>query len=81
MIKAWFRDENANIRRAASEGLRVWTSRKYFKEHPELVRQELEGWDLSSREVRQVHKLAGQAYRKEKGWSGKNVRGGDRCDT
>lgn len=94
LIKAWFTDENANVRRAASEGLRVWTSRKYFKEHPEiavellashkndeseyvrksagnslrdiskkypeLVRQELAGWDLSSKEVRQVHKLAGK---------------------
>lgn len=94
VIKEWFTDENANVRRAASEGLRVWTSRKYFKEHPEiaiellashkndeseyvrksagnclrdiskkypeLVRQELETWDLSSKEVRQVHKLAGR---------------------
>lgn len=93
-IKMWFADENANIRRAASEGLRVWTSRKYFKDHPDiaigllashkndeseyvrksagnslrdiskkypdLVRQELNTWDLSSREVRQVHKLAGR---------------------
>lgn len=93
-IKKWFADENANVRRAASEGLRVWTSRKYFKDHPDiaigllashkndeseyvrksagnslrdiskkypdLVRQELNTWDLSSREVRQVHKLAGR---------------------
>lgn len=37
VIKAWFIDECANIRRAASEGLRVWTSRPYFKEHPEVA--------------------------------------------
>jgi len=37
LIKGWFEDENANIRRAASEGLRVWTSRPYFKEHPEAA--------------------------------------------
>lgn len=94
IIRAWFTDENANIRRAASEGLRVWTSRKYFKEHPEtavellsshkndeseyvrksagnslrdiskkypdLIRRELNTWDLSSREVKQVYKLAGR---------------------
>ena len=91
-IVEWFADANANIRRAASEGLRVWTSREYFREHPEiaiallashkedeseyvrksagnalrdiskkfpeLVRQELGTWDLSSKPVRQVYKLA-----------------------
>lgn len=94
VIRAWFVDENANVRRAASEGLRVWTSRKYFKEHPEvaiellsshkndeseyvrksagnslrdiskkfpeLIMRELSTWDLSSKEVKQVHKLAGK---------------------
>lgn len=37
LIKEWFNDANANVRRAASEGLRVWTSRPYFKEHPETA--------------------------------------------
>lgn len=92
LIRRWFGDENANIRRAASEGLRVWTSRPYFKEHPEvaiallashrddeseyvrksagnclrdiskkfpeLVEAELSTWDLSSRRILQVFKLA-----------------------
>lgn len=91
-IEKWFADKNANIRRAASEGLRVWTSRDYFREHPEtaiallashkadeseyvrksagnalrdiskrfpeLVRLELDTWDLSSKQVKQVYKLA-----------------------
>ena len=35
LIKARLRDECPNIRRAASEGLRVWTSRPYWKDHPE----------------------------------------------
>ena len=35
VIRDWLKDENANVRRAASEGLRVWTSRPYFREHPE----------------------------------------------
>lgn len=94
VIREWFDDENANVRRAASEGLRVWTSRKYFKEHPEtaiallashkedesdyvrksagnslrdiskkypeLVIQELTGWDLTNKRIRQVYKLAGK---------------------
>lgn len=37
LIKRWFADPNANIRRAASEGLRVWTSRPYFREHPKVA--------------------------------------------
>ena len=91
-IRAWFEDDIANVRRAASEGLRVWTSRPYFKEHPQvaidllsshkedeseyvrksagnclrdiskkfpqLVEEELNSWDLSSKKVMQVYKLA-----------------------
>ena len=35
VIRAWLADGRANVRRAVSEGLRVWTARPYFKEHPE----------------------------------------------
>lgn len=31
LIKEWLSSDNANVRRAVSEGLRVWTSRPYFK--------------------------------------------------
>lgn len=82
----------ANVRRAVSEGLRVWTSRPYFKDnpqiavqllaahredesqyvrksvgnalrdiskkYPEVVSEELSSWDLSSKEIKQVYKLA-----------------------
>lgn len=99
VIWDWFTDERANVRRAASEGLRVWTSRPYFKEHPEvaigllashkedeseyvrksagnslrdiskkhadLVAAELSTWDLSSKRVIQVHKLAGKFIYKD----------------
>lgn len=34
LIKEWLYSDRANVRRAASEGLRVWTSRDYFKENP-----------------------------------------------
>ena len=37
LIKRWFADPDANVRRAASEGLRVWTSRPYFREHPKVA--------------------------------------------
>ncbi|MDE7331045.1 MAG: DNA alkylation repair protein [Lachnospiraceae bacterium] len=94
LIREWLGSDCANVRRAVSEGLRVWTSRPYFKEHPEtavsllaankedeseyarksvgnairdiskkhgdLVRAELETWDLSSKKVKQVYKLAGK---------------------
>lgn len=94
LIREWLKSDVANVRRAASEGLRVWTSRPYFKDnpqtaidllaanrndeseyarksignalrdiskkHPQLVADELRTWDLSSRGVRQVYKLAGK---------------------
>lgn len=92
IIQEWLSSDCANVRRAVSEGLRVWTSRPYFKDNPqvaidllaayksdeseyvrksvgnairdiskkhgELVASELSTWDLSSKEVRQVYKLA-----------------------
>lgn len=35
VIEDWLRDKNENVRRAVSEGLRIWTSRPYFKENPQ----------------------------------------------
>jgi len=92
VIKDWLASEIANTRRAVSEGLRIWTGRPYFKEHPQvaidllaahkedeslymrksvgnalrdiskkhpaLVAKELEQWDVSSKEIKQVYKLA-----------------------
>lgn len=92
LIKEWFDSDCANVRRAVSEGLRIWTSRPYFKEYPqiaiemlsahnedeseyvrksignalrdiskkhsELVNAELAKWNLSSKEIKQVYKLA-----------------------
>jgi len=37
LIREWFSNECANVRRAVSEGLRIWTSRPYFKEHPDIA--------------------------------------------
>ncbi|QQT26703.1 DNA alkylation repair protein [Sphingobacterium spiritivorum] len=34
-IKQWLGEKHPNICRAVTEGLRIWTSRPYFKEHPQ----------------------------------------------
>lgn len=34
MIADWLDDPHANVRRAVAEGLRIWTSRPYFRNHP-----------------------------------------------
>jgi hypothetical protein len=91
-ITDWLSDPSANVRRAVSEGLRIWTTRPYFKEHPaealallaphranpseylrksignairdisrkypELVRAEVDTWDLSDKRTAFTHKLA-----------------------
>ena len=35
VIDEWLRYDNPNTRRAVTEGLRIWTSRSYFKENPQ----------------------------------------------
>ncbi len=94
VMQEWMRSENPNPRRAVTEGLRIWTSRPYFKDHPEhavrlisslkddeseyvrksvgnslrdiskkhpgIIQAELQGWDLSSKRIAQVYKLAGK---------------------
>lgn len=88
----WMVDSSPNVRRAVTEGLRIWTSKPYFREHPEvaiqllsqlrddkseyvrksvgnalrdisrkhreLVKAELQRWDVSSKGIAQTHKLA-----------------------
>ena len=40
VIDEWLQNSNPNVRRAVTEGLRIWTSRPYFKENPyEAVRR------------------------------------------
>ena len=93
-IDEWLQAANPNTRRAVTEGLRIWTSRPYFKENPneaikrianlkedsseyvrksvgnalrdiskkfpELIKNELNNWNLESKEINQVYKLAGK---------------------
>ena len=92
VIDEWLQNSNPNVRRAVTEGLRIWTSRPYFKDNPdeaikriatlkedsseyvrksvgnalrdiskkfpELIKEELDGWDIISKEIQQVYKLA-----------------------
>ena len=92
IIDEWLINNNPNTRRAVTEGLRIWTSRPYFKDNPneairrisalkddsseyvrksvgnslrdiskkfpELIKIELDGWDINSKEIQKVYKLA-----------------------
>ena len=92
MIEDWLADANPNVRRSVTEGLRIWTGRDYFREHPEvavkllsqlkadeseyvrksvgnalrdvsrknkdLIRKELQSWDISDKHIQQTYKLA-----------------------
>ena len=35
VVDEWLSSDNSNTRRAVTEGLRIWTSRPYFKENPQ----------------------------------------------
>ena len=36
-IEEWITDDNPNVIRAVTEGLRIWTSRPYFKDNPSVA--------------------------------------------
>ena len=92
LIDIWLDDDNPNVVRAVTEGLRIWTSRPFFKENPslaialiakhkadeseylrksvgnalrdiskkhsELIRNEVQQWDLSNPQILFTYKLA-----------------------
>lgn len=60
-IQEWLDSDRANVRRAVSEGLRIWTSRPYFKEHPQVAIQLLAAH--KSDESAYVRKSVGNAIR------------------
>jgi len=39
MIRDWLSDQNPNVCRAVTEGLRIWTGRPYFNSNPEVAIQ------------------------------------------
>ena len=92
VINEWLKKSNPNVRRTVIEGLRIWTSRPYFKDNPdeaikrivtlkedfseyvrklvgnalrdiskkfpELIKEEPDGWDINSKEIQKLYKLA-----------------------
>lgn len=61
VIDAWLASSSPNLRRAVTEGLRIWTGRPYFKDHPEAAIQRLS--PLRSDESAYVRKSVGNALR------------------
>lgn len=82
VIKDWLKDTNHNVRRAVSEGLRIWTYRDYFKQHPEIAIELLA--QLKDDDHEYVRKSAGNALRDisrfYKDLVRKEVSGWDRTD-
>jgi len=60
-IEEWLHSDNPNARRAVTEGLRIWTSRVYFKDHPEEAIRYLAQLKEDSSEY--VRKSVGNALR------------------
>jgi 3-methyladenine DNA glycosylase AlkD len=60
-IKDWLADPLPNVRRAVTEGLRIWTGRPFFRDHPEVAIQFLS--HLRSDESEYVRKSVGNALR------------------
>lgn len=61
VIESWLDDQNPNVRRAVTEGLRIWTSRPYFKENPSLAISFLSALKCDASEY--VRKSVGNALR------------------
>jgi HEAT repeat protein len=61
VIKKWLGDLNPNVRRAVTEGLRIWTGRPYFREYPEVAIRLLSS--LKKDESEYVRKSVGNALR------------------
>jgi 3-methyladenine DNA glycosylase AlkC len=61
VIKEWLEDSSPNVRRAVTEGLRIWTGRPYFHDHPEVAIQLLS--QLRNDESEYVRKSVGNALR------------------
>ncbi len=61
VIKEWLADSSPNVRRAVTEGLRIWTGRPFFKAHPEVAIQLLS--QLRNDDSEYVRKSVGNALR------------------
>ena len=60
-IDEWLKSGNANAKRAVSEGLRIWTSRPYFKDNPDEAIRRLAS--LKEDESEYLRKSVGNALK------------------
>ena len=61
LIQNWLNHPIANVRRAVTEGLRIWTRRPFFREHPEVAINLLS--QQKDQESDYLRKSAGNALR------------------
>ena len=61
VIDEWLENNNPNTRRAVTEGLRIWTSRPYFKDNPIEAVRRIAGLKEDTSEY--VRKSVGNALR------------------
>lgn len=61
VIDEWLSSDNPNTRRAVTEGLRIWTSRPYFRENPQEAIKRLAALKEDASEY--VRKSVGNALR------------------
>ena len=61
VIDEWLSSDNSNTKRAVTEGLRIWTSRPYFKENPQEAIKRLVALKEDASEY--VRKSVGNALR------------------
>jgi 3-methyladenine DNA glycosylase AlkC len=61
VIREWLADPSPYVRRAVTEGLRIWTGRPYFQDHPEAAVQLLSRMREDASEY--VRKSVGNALR------------------
>ena len=61
IIDEWLENRNPNTRRAVTEGLRIWTSRPYFKENPKEAIERIANLKEDGSEY--VRKSVGNALR------------------
>ena len=61
VIDEWLNHDNPNTRRAVTEGLRIWTSRPYFKENPKEAIRRIA--NLKEDKSEYVRKSVGKALR------------------
>lgn len=61
IIDQWLNDKDANVRRAVTEGLRIWTSREFFNERPREAITRLANHKTDESEY--VRKSVGNALR------------------